>query len=87
MQLSDLIRVNQSEEAHHARAGAEQNDLLLQILNCTQHPTGEAKFWLYPVIEVAQNWGLSDRRLSTALRLAREYADEIRDAWQAHFDR
>jgi len=52
-----------------------------------QHPTGEAKFWLYPVIEVAQNWGLSDRRLSTALRLAREYADEIRDAWQAHFDR
>ena len=25
-----------------------------------QHPTGAAKFWLYPVIEVAQNWGLSE---------------------------
>ena len=47
--------------------------------------TGEAKFWLYPEIQVAQNRGLSDRRLNTALRLAREHADEIRQAWQTHF--
>ena len=50
-----------------------------------QHATGEAKFWLYPEIELAQNWGLADRRLTVAPRLAREYADEIREAWEAHF--
>ena len=50
-----------------------------------QHPTGEAKFWLDPTIEVAQNWGLTKQRLTAALRLAREHADEIRTAWKAHF--
>ena len=50
-----------------------------------QHNTGEAKLWLDPTIEVAQNWGLSKQRLTAALRLAREHADEIRRAWQTHF--
>jgi hypothetical protein len=50
-----------------------------------QHATGEAKFWLNPTIAVAQNWGLSPRRLNTALRLAREHTDEIRRAWETHF--
>jgi hypothetical protein len=50
-----------------------------------QHTTGEAKFWLDPTIAVAQNWGLSKQRLTAALRLAREHADEIRRAWQTHF--
>ncbi len=52
-----------------------------------QHATGEAKLWLDPTIEVAQNWGLSKQRLTVALRLAREHADEIRRAWQTHFGR
>jgi len=46
---------------------------------------GEAKFWLAPNIELAQNHGLSDRQLSAALRLVREHEDEIRKAWKAHF--
>ena len=50
-----------------------------------QHTTGEAKFWLEPTVEVAQNWGLSKQRLTAALRLAREHADEIRRAWETHF--
>ena len=50
-----------------------------------QHNTGEAKLWLDPTIEVAQNWGLSKQRLTAALRLAREHADEIHRAWQTHF--
>lgn len=50
-----------------------------------QHDTGEAKIWLEPEIEVAQNFGLSERRLATALRLTREHHDEIRAAWQTHF--
>ena len=51
-----------------------------------QHETGEAKFWLEPTIEVAQNIGLSPQRLASALRLARAHANEIRRAWQAHFE-
>lgn len=52
-----------------------------------QHSTGEAKIWLEPTIEVAQNWGLSSQRLTAALRLAEEHADEIRRAWERHFGR
>ena len=49
-------------------------------------PKGEAKFWLEPRIEVAQNYGLSDRQLNKALQLIREHEDEIRSAWKAHFE-
>lgn len=52
-----------------------------------QHATGEAKFWLDPTIELAQNYGLSSTRLSTALRLIQEHENEIRAAWQQHFGR
>jgi hypothetical protein len=50
-----------------------------------QSASGEAKFWLDPEIELAQNYGLNPRQLSTALRLIREHEDEIHEAWQAHF--
>jgi len=50
-----------------------------------QHATGEAKFWLAPTVEVAHNYGLSPQRLTAALRLAREHADEIHRAWKTHF--
>jgi len=49
------------------------------------HVEGEAKFWLEPEIELAQNYGLTDRRLSTALELIRRYQHEIRTAWKKHF--
>ena len=52
-----------------------------------QHATGEAKFWIEPEIELAQNYGLSARGVATALRLIRENEDEIRAAWEAHFGR
>lgn len=48
---------------------------------------GEAKFWLDPEIELAQNYGLSGRRINRALQLIREHEDEIRAAWKAHFGR
>ena len=50
-------------------------------------PEGDAKFWLEPHIELAQNYGLTDRQLSKALRLIQEHEDEIRAAWQTHFGR
>jgi len=51
------------------------------------HAEGEAKFWLDPEIDLAQNHGLSRRRLASALRLVQEHEDEIRRAWKVHFDR
>jgi len=32
-------------------------------------PDGEAKFWLDPKIELAQNYGMNDRELRAAQRL------------------
>jgi hypothetical protein len=52
-----------------------------------QHATGEAKFWLDPGIELAQSYGLSPSRVSTALRLIQEHEREIRTAWRQHFGR
>jgi hypothetical protein len=49
--------------------------------------SGEAKFWMEPRIELAQNYGLSARQVNMALRLVEEHADEIRKAWKAHFGR
>ncbi len=49
--------------------------------------SGEAKFWLEPSIELAQNYGLSIRQVNAALRLIQEHEDEIRKAWKAHFGR
>ena len=48
---------------------------------------GEAKFWLEPSIELAQNYGLSQALLRTAKRLITEREDEIRSAWEEHFKR
>ena len=46
---------------------------------------GEAKFWLEPVIALAQNHGLSEREVREIRRLIQDRADEIRNAWQHHF--
>jgi len=46
---------------------------------------GEAKFWLVPELELAQNHGLNRRDIALALRLIREHEGEIRSAWEEHF--
>ena len=48
---------------------------------------GEAKFWLEPKIELAQNHGMVAREVRAAQRLIEGNADEIRNAWQEHFGR
>lgn len=48
-------------------------------------PEGEAKFWVEPKIELAQNYGLTKRQLNVARRLIVEHEDEIRSAWKEHF--
>jgi hypothetical protein len=48
---------------------------------------GEAKFWLEPTIELAQNSGMAARQIRVAKTLIEEHDDEIRNAWQKHFGR
>jgi hypothetical protein len=48
-------------------------------------PDGEAKFWLEPAIELAQNYGLTDRQLRAAEALIGSHEGEIRAAWHKHF--
>ncbi len=52
-----------------------------------QGKDGEAKFWLEPTVELAQNTGLSRREISEAHRLVQEHENDIRSAWDKHFSR
>ena len=38
-------------------------------------PDGEAKFWLEPTIELAQNFGMAEHQLRSALALIEIHAD------------
>ena len=46
---------------------------------------GEAKVWLEPSIETAENHGLGSSDLRNALRVTKEHEDDVRTAWKAHF--
>lgn len=46
---------------------------------------GEAKFWIEPKIELAHNYGLSDRQLRSAQALIEAHENVIRSSWVAHF--
>jgi hypothetical protein len=46
---------------------------------------GEAKVWLEPSIELANNYGLNEPEVREVLRLVEERKDEIKAAWHAHF--
>ncbi|CDH46613.1 MAG: DUF4160 domain-containing protein [Candidatus Competibacteraceae bacterium] len=49
------------------------------------HSNGEAKFWLEPAIELAQNYGLSAQELHEIESLVRLREQEIKNAWRRHF--
>lgn len=46
---------------------------------------GEAKFWLEPDIDLAENYGLRSGEVQTARKLIEEHEDEVRTAWLRHF--
>lgn len=52
-----------------------------------QSERGEAKFWLEPIIELAQNYGMGSREIRTAQKLVEENHEEIRNAWRRRFSR
>lgn len=46
---------------------------------------GEAKFWLEPVINLANQTGLPTHTLKNIQQIVEEHEDEIRHAWKQHF--
>ena len=47
--------------------------------------SGEAKFWIEPQIELAQNYGLTDAELNLVKKLIEEHENDIRTVWKRHF--
>lgn len=47
---------------------------------------GQAKFWIEPEIELAQNHGLKESVLSDLLEVIIERQEEVRNAWNEHFN-
>ena len=48
-------------------------------------PDGEAKFWIEPVIALAENFGFSKKQLREIQNVIEERNAEITKAWKAHF--
>ncbi len=48
-------------------------------------PEGEAKFWMEPAIELAANFGFTEREVARIVRILEERQDEVRQAWRRHF--
>ncbi|MBI2345553.1 MAG: DUF4160 domain-containing protein [Deltaproteobacteria bacterium] len=48
-------------------------------------PDGEAKFWLEPVVALAQNYGLSAKQLRDVQKVIEANNHAIVKAWKKHF--
>ncbi|MBI3541390.1 MAG: DUF4160 domain-containing protein [Deltaproteobacteria bacterium] len=48
-------------------------------------PEGEAKFWLEPVITLAENYGLSPRHVNEIQKVIEENNGTLTAAWKKHF--
>lgn len=46
---------------------------------------GEAKFWLEPIVALANNYGLSSGQLKEIQKVVEEKNREITGAWKKHF--
>jgi len=46
---------------------------------------GEAKFWLEPIISLAESYSLTSRQLSKLQKLVEEHKNEIKNRWKKHF--
>ena len=50
-------------------------------------PEGEAKFWLEPIVALAESFRLSPRELKELQNVVERRKDEIVSAWNQHFKR
>jgi len=46
---------------------------------------GEAKFWIEPIVSLAEHYRLKPRRLNEIMRIVEDRKDEIAKEWQKHF--
>ena len=46
---------------------------------------GEAKFWMHPKIELAENRGIPSREITILARIIERRADDIAAAWRERF--
>lgn len=49
------------------------------------HPDGEAKFWLTPIVALADHTGLSSKQLRDAQSVVEAHLEEITHVWNHHF--
>ena len=50
-------------------------------------PEGEAKFWLEPIVALAESFRLNPRELKELQEVVERRSDEIVRAWNTHFKR
>jgi hypothetical protein len=48
-------------------------------------PGGEAKFWIEPVVALANHAGLKPKQLAELQKLIEKSKNEIAKAWKKHF--
>ena len=48
-------------------------------------PDGEAKFWLEPSLELAENHGIPQREITAVVKILERRSDEVKTAWHRHF--
>lgn len=48
-------------------------------------PEGEAKFWIEPIVALADHYHLSNANLKEIQKIVEERSDEIKKAWEKHF--
>ena len=49
-------------------------------------PDGEAKFWIEPIVSLANYIGFSKRQLTQLQKLVEKHKNEIIKAWKKHFE-
>ncbi len=59
----------------------EENRIHVHVIS----PNGEAKFWLEPIISLANYSGLSDKQLNFLQKTIERHKNEIVKKWQEHF--
>ena len=48
-------------------------------------PNGEAKFWLEPIVALAQNENINPRVLKDLQKQVEKNYEAIKEAWKTHF--
>ncbi|MEI8012238.1 MAG: DUF4160 domain-containing protein [Candidatus Omnitrophota bacterium] len=48
---------------------------------------GEAKFWIEPMVVLADSYGLTHKQLNETKKIVEERRNEIAKSWEDHFKR